>query len=276
MIRYLEICCCSGWTRVVVENWDHTQEVPSPISLLSLHADLCARWPKEKVFSLYMKSFLPCCLGLSWADSRESRAEHSSQTMQLRAVQEGQTDMRWRVGKGEYCECVIRRAASLWACQLSELLRCPLSKETEFSFVMSETTPPAFRRGGPDTGSLWWHTGGAGEPQRPLPFVNLSIKQTTRYIIVVSNPGVYMIHYEVFWQMPTCHSSANVTSQILISHPHIPTETAVDLYGSEWGQDLARDPQEWSKLVCGAAHKSLPLCWSCRLWILLRLHCHKL
>lgn len=124
-----------------------------------------------------MESFLPCSLGLSWAYSRESRADCSSQIMQLHTGQEGQVDMRWGVGKGENWECGIRRAASLWVCWLSELLHCPLCKETEFSFVISETPPPAFRRAGPYRGSLWWHTGGVGEPWRPLPFVNLSIKQ---------------------------------------------------------------------------------------------------
>lgn len=92
-----------------------------------------------------------------------------------------------------------------------------------------------------------------------------SLCKAAGYIMVVSNPGVYTIHYRALWQVPTCHSSANTTSQTLISHPHSPTGMAVDLSGSQWGQDLAQDPQEWSKLVCGAAHTSLPLCCSSRL-----------
>lgn len=101
-----------------------------------------------------------------------------------------------------------------------------------------------------------------------------SLSKAAGYIMAVSNPGVYTTHYWALWQVPTCHSSANTTSQTLISHPHSPTEMAVDLSGSEWGQELAQDPQEWSELLCGAAHKSLPLSCSCRLWILLRLLCH--
>lgn len=144
MIRYLEICWCSGWTGVVVESWDHTQELPSPVSLLSLPANLCAKW-SPSVSTLH-EEFSPMLSWAewSWADSRESRAEHSSQTTQLHAGQEGQVEMRWGVGKDENWERVIRRAASLGACCLSELWHC---KETEFSFLISETTPPAFQKG---------------------------------------------------------------------------------------------------------------------------------
>lgn len=130
------------------------------------------------------------------------------------------------------------------------------------------------------TGKGWtWHRisvmaqGWSGRVMEISAFCK-SLSKAAGYIMVVSNPGVYTIHYRALWQVPTCHSPASTTSQTLISHPHSPTEMAVDLSGSEWDQDLARDPQEWSKLVRGAAHKSLPLCCSCRLWILLGLLCH--
>lgn len=80
----------------------------------------------------------------------------------------------WKGWEKTTCD---QECCSPWACWSSEGLHCSLCKETAFSFVTSEA-PPAFRRGRPHTGPLWWHTGGVGEPWIPLVSVNFPVKQS--------------------------------------------------------------------------------------------------
>lgn len=89
------------------------------------------------------------------------------------------------------------------------------------------------------------------------------------YIMAESNPGVYTIHYRAPWQVPTCHSSASTTSQRLISHPHWNGCGFICIW-----MRSGPGPGPTGMVKVGAAHKSLPLCCSCRLSILLRLLCH--
>lgn len=112
---------------------------------------------------------------LSWADLMLQSPELSTFPNYLLVRKEKQTwgEELERVRTG----CVMRRAASLRACLLSELLHCSLGKETGFAFVTSKPAPPVLRGGGLSMGSIWGYKGGAGEPWRPLPFINLPIKQ---------------------------------------------------------------------------------------------------
>lgn len=145
----------------------------------------------------------------------------------------------------------------------------------EFSPVISKAAPPVFWRGGPSTGSVWWHKGGAGEPWRPLPFVRLSIKLCNcRLHNCCEQP--WCLHDPLQSSLASAHlpqlSQRNQPNPDLTApRPHW---NGLDFQGSEWGQDLAQDLQGWSKLVWGAADKSLPLCWSFWLRIPLRFHCH--